>query len=315
LRISFFFCIFVKNQCGGRFKTCPYQNIKPVKKLLFLIVLFSALCGCKKTPITGSRSLTLIPTPMLNSIASASYNDVRKSSQISNHAEWTAMVNNTGRRISQAVEQYLRENKMESRIKDFNWEFILIKDPTVNAWVMPGGKVAFYEGIMPICQTETGVAVVMGHEIAHVVANHGNSRMSWGLVQQLGGVSLAVAMREQPETTQALALTAFGVGSTVFGTLPYSRKNEYEADKLGMVFMAMAGYDPAETPLFWERMMVLSGNKSTSDFLSTHPANKKRIKEAQKNINFAMKYYQPQQESTTTTSQPSGTRPRTTFGR
>jgi predicted Zn-dependent protease len=227
-------------------------------------------------------------------MATTSFNEVRSTSQLSRNTEYTAMIQRTGERISKAVEQWLRDNKMESRIKDFNWEFIVIADPTVNAWVMPGGKVAFYEGIMPICQTEAGVAVVMGHEIAHVVANHGNERMSQGLIQQFGGVAVAVALKDEPETTQALALAAFGVGSTLFGILPYSRKHEYEADKLGTIFMAMAGYDPYEAPLFWERMMARSGNKSTNDFLSTHPANAKRIKELNKVVPEAMKYYKPQ---------------------
>lgn len=235
-----------------------------------------------------------MPTSTLNSMATTSFNEVRSTSQLSRNTEYTAMIQRTGERISKAVEQWLRDNKMESRIKDFNWEFIVIADPTVNAWVMPGGKVAFYEGIMPICQTEAGVAVVMGHEIAHVVANHGNERMSQGLIQQFGGVAVAVALKDEPETTQALALAAFGVGSTLFGILPYSRKHEYEADKLGTIFMAMAGYDPYEAPLFWERMMARSGNKSTNDFLSTHPANAKRIKELNKVVPEAMKYYKPQ---------------------
>jgi predicted Zn-dependent protease len=270
-----------------------------MKKALFFTLLFSILCGCKTVPLTGRKQFTLIPTSMMNSLAASSFKDVRASSTISNNAEQTAMVQRTGVLISKAVEQYLTENKLTSMIKDFNWEFILIADPTVNAWCMPGGRVAFYEGIMPICKTEAGVAVVMGHEIAHAVANHGAERMSQGLIQQLGGAALSVALSEQPETTQALALTAFGVGSNVLGILPYSRKHEYEADRLGTIFMAMAGYDPNEAPAFWERMMALSGNKSASDFLSTHPANVKRIEALKKVVPEAMKYYKPQQGTAT----------------
>jgi predicted Zn-dependent protease len=294
------------NLCRSK-KTIKHINMK---KILTLILLFAILSACKTVPITGRKQFVGIPAPMMNSLSVSAYNDVRASSTISSNAQQTAMVKNSGQRISKAVEEFLRENKMESRIKEFNWEFILIKDPTVNAWCMPGGRIAFYEGIMPICANETGVAVVMAHEIAHAVANHSNERMSWGLVQQLGGLSLAVALSEKPEATQALALTAFGVGSALFGTLPHSRRNEYEADKLGMVFMAMAGYDPAEAAVFWERMMALSGNKSTSDFLSTHPANKKRIAENRKNVPFAMKYYKPHagSSSTTTTQKSRGIR-------
>ena len=280
-----------------------------MKKLIFLTLLFTAVVSCKTVPITGRRQFALVPASMLNTMSATSYQEVRAASQISTHAQWTAMVDNTGRRISQAVETFLRENKMESKIKEFNWEFMLIADPTVNAWCMPGGRIAFYEGIMPICRNEDGVAVVMAHEIAHAVANHSSERMTQGLMQQMGGVALSVALANQPESTQNLALQAFGISTNILGILPYSRKHEYEADKLGMIFMAMAGYDPNEAPLFWERMMALSGNKSTSDFLSTHPANQKRIDENRKNIALAMKYYIPHEGSTL--SAPTGRRART----
>jgi predicted Zn-dependent protease len=158
---------------------------------------------------------------------------------------------------------------------------------------MPGGKVAFYTGIMPICVDEKGVAVVMGHEVAHAIANHGGERMSQGLVQQMGGVAIAVALKDKPSQTQQLAMSAYGAGSTVFGILPYSRLHESEADHLGLIFMAMAGYDPHDAPAFWERMSAMSKNKSNSDFLSTHPSNATRIRDLNKEIPEAMKYYRP----------------------
>jgi predicted Zn-dependent protease len=204
------------------------------------------------------------------------------------------MLQRVGSRIQQAVEDYMASIGRSADLRNFAWEYILIDDPTVNAWAMPGGRIAFYTGILPICLNEAGVAVVMGHEIAHAIANHGAERMSLGLVQQMGGMAIGVAMAEQPEMTQALALTAFGVGSTLFGTLPHSRRNEYEADRLGTIFMAMAGYDPHEAPKFWERMMARSNSSSSSDFLSTHPANSKRINELKRKVvPEAMKYYNP----------------------
>jgi len=265
-----------------------------MKKILLFLLLFSVLYGCKTVPLTGRRQMILVPATTMNSLAATSFQEVQASSRLSADVEQTAMVRRVGERIQKAVEDYLAAHHLSDRLKGFQWEFILIGDPSVNAWCMPGGRVAFYTGILPICENEAGVAVVMGHEIAHAIANHGAERMSQGLLQQMGGIAIGVAMTEQPETTQALALAAFGVGSTVFGTLPYSRKHEYEADRLGMIFMAMAGYDPNEAPRFWERMMALSGDKSSSDFLSTHPANAKRIEELKKRLPEAMNYYRPQ---------------------
>jgi predicted Zn-dependent protease len=264
-----------------------------MKKIIPILILCSVLYSCKTVPLTGRRQFSLVPASTMNSLAATSYKETLASSKISTHEEYTAMVQNTGTRIRKAVEDYLASINKSSLIKDFAWEFVLIDDQTVNAWAMPGGRIAFYEGIMPICETEAGVAVVMGHEIAHAIANHSGERMSQSLLTQMGGMSLAVAMKDKPETTQSLALAAFGAGASVGILLPYSRKHEYEADRLGTIFMAMAGYDPNEAPKFWERMRALSGNKSTSDFLSTHPADEKRIAELQKIIPEAMKYYKP----------------------
>ena len=206
--------------------------------------------------------------------------------------EQTKMVKNVGVRIQQAVETYMAQHNLKDRLNGFQWEFNLLESSTVNAFCMPGGKVAFYTGIMPICKDEIGIAVVMGHEVAHAIANHGGERMSQGLIQQMGGVAVAVALKDKPETTQQLALSAYGVGSNVFGVLPYSRLHETEADKLGLIFMAMAGYDPREAPNFWVRMS--SGKtQSTPEFLSTHPADETRIKGLNDYMTVALKYYKP----------------------
>jgi predicted Zn-dependent protease len=179
---------------------------------------------------------------------------------------------------------------MEKRIKGFEWEFNLVDDKAVNAWAMPGGKIVVYKGILPITKNDTGMAVVMGHEIAHIVAKHGNERMSQQLVVQMGGMALDVAMKEKPEQTRAIFQQAYGVTTQVGVMLPYSRKHEYEADKLGLVFMAMAGYNPESAIKFWEKMMAQGGAKPP-EFLSTHPSDENRIAELKKYLPEAMKYY------------------------
>jgi predicted Zn-dependent protease len=262
------------------------------RNFLILIAAVLLVIGCSRVPITGRKQFTPIPSSQLLSLSFNSYSDVMQQSQLSQDERKTSMVKNAGRNIQQAVEQYLRENNMQNHIEGFEWEFNLLADQTVNAWAMPGGKIAFYEGIMPICQDETGVAVVMGHEIAHAVAQHGNERMTQGLMQQLGGVALAVALREQPQQTQALAMAAFGIGTTVFGILPFSRRHESEADKMGLIFMAMAGYNPEEAPRFWERMeQQAKGAAQPPEFLSTHPSHGRRIRDLNNAMPEAMEHY------------------------
>jgi predicted Zn-dependent protease len=200
------------------------------------------------------------------------------------------MVKKVGNRIKDAVEQYLKENNLSDATEGFQWEFNLLAENTVNAWCMPGGKVAFYEGILPVCQDEAGIAVVMGHEVAHAVAKHGGERMSQALAQQGLGMGLSVLMREQPERTQALAMTAYTGLSTVGAMLPFSRLHESEADELGLKFMALAGYDPAEAPKFWQRMKALSGG-APPEFLSTHPSSDTRVRDLNKLLPDAKKYY------------------------
>ena len=229
---------------------------------------------------------------MLVEMSLTNYNDFLSGHRLSSDSGQTAMVKNSGTRIAEAVESYLREQGLESRLKEFKWEFNLIDEDVPNAWAMPGGKIVFYSGIMPITKDESGVAVVMGHEIAHVVARHGNERMSQQLLLQTGGLALSVALQEKPEQTRNMFLTAYGLGSTVGVSLPYSRAHEIEADQLGLIFMAMAGYDPAEAVSFWERMSNLSGN-SPPEFLSTHPGSESRIREMKNFLPEAARYYKP----------------------
>lgn len=261
-----------------------------VRKVL-IIFLCVYLAGCSTVPVTGRKQLDLVLNSQLLTLSFDGYRQVLKENKLSTNQAETNMVKNAGVRIKGAVEAFMREKKLESELKNFEWEFNLLESPTVNAFCMPGGKVAFYSGIMPLCKDETGVAVVMGHEVAHAIANHGGERMSQGLIQQFGGVAVAVALREKPAETQQLAMAAYGVGSTVLGVLPYSRLHETEADKMGLVFMAMAGYNPEEAPAFWERMAAQSKG-SPPQFLSTHPNHSTRINELKKYMPQAMKYFQ-----------------------
>jgi len=265
-----------------------------MKNVFCLFIVFLTWYGCSSVPVTGRKQLSFIPASEMNSLAATSYKETLSSSKLSTNVEQTNMVKRVGGRISKAVEQYMAEKNMSSAVRGFQWEFNLIDDPQVNAWCMPGGRVAFYTGILPICQNEAGIAVVMGHEIAHAVANHSGERMSQELVVQMGGVALSTALQQKSALTQQIALSVFGVGSQVGAILPYSRLHEFEADKLGVIFMAMAGYDPNDAPRFWERMQALSGGSAPPQFLSTHPSDSKRISELQAAIPEAMKYYKPQ---------------------
>ena len=263
-----------------------------MKKISILFLALFVL-GCATVPVTGRRQLSLVPNSQLLALAAQSYDQVLDESKIIKNTEEAEMVQRVGVNIKNAVQQYMAQNNLSDQLDGFNWEFNLIKEETVNAWCMPGGKVAFYTGIMPICKNDAGVAVVMGHEVAHAIANHGGERMSQGLVQQLGGVALTVALQEQPQLTQQLALSAFGLGSTVGYILPHSRLQESEADEIGLIFMAMAGYDPHEAPEFWKRMQAQEKGARPPEFLSTHPAPETRINALERLVPKAMKYYKP----------------------
>ena len=271
-----------------------------MKQVSVIVAIVSfLLISCAKVPFTGRKQAKLLPESTMNSMSFTQYEEFLKENPPVNNTNQANMVKSVGRKIQQAAEKYYRAEGISKKLEGFAWEFNLVDDPTVNAWCMPGGKVAFYTGIMPICQDEAGVAVVMGHEVAHAIANHGRERMSQGLVQQMGGVALAVAMQDKPEETQALFFAAYAVGTTYGAMLPYSRLHESEADKLGLIFMAMAGYDPHEAPKFWERMASQSGGSQPPEWMSTHPSHESRIQALNDYMPTAMKYYNKQQKPTT----------------
>ena len=260
------------------------------KPLLFLMVgLFAAACAT--VAVTGRKQLSLVSNAEIIPMANQQYQEVLKKGPLSTNQQQTAMIKNVGVRIQKAVEEYMASKGASSELAGFAWEFNLIDDPkTVNAWCMPGGKVAFYTAILPICKDETGVAVVMGHEVAHAIANHGRERMSQGLVQQFGLSTIGAAMGQNPSATQNIFMQAVGMGSNL-GMLKFSRSHESEADHIGLIFMAMAGYDPNAAPAFWERMTQMSGGQEPPEFMSTHPSHETRINDLKGWIPEAMQYY------------------------
>jgi predicted Zn-dependent protease len=267
--------------------------IKKSTTMLKKIVLFSLLLAsvaCSTVPITGRRQLSLVSSAEMQTMSYSAYREVLDTSRVLNNND-AAMVKRVGLRIQRAVETYMAQNNMSDQLAGFAWEFNLIQDNQVNAWCMPGGKVAVYTGILPLTKNETGLAVVMGHEIAHAIAKHGDERMSQGLVAQLGSAAAQVAVSNRSPVAQNVFLSAFGVGAQL-GLLKYGRTQESEADHLGLIFMAMAGYNPQESVPFWERMASQKGGGGAPpEFLSTHPSDATRINDLRKLMPEAMKYY------------------------
>lgn len=264
--------------------------MKRLKLILPLLLVAFVFYYCSTVPITGRSQLNLIPASEINALSFQQYDEFLKQNKLSSDKEALAMVKKVGVNIQRAVEKYFSDNNMSNQLKGYQWEFNLVESDEVNAWCMPGGKVVVYTGILKLTKDEAELAVVMGHEIAHAVAQHGAERMSQGLLQQLGGVALSVALQNEPETTQNLFLAAYGVGTTVGVILPFSRTHESEADRLGLIFMAMAGYNPSAAVDFWTRMSQQGGAKPP-EWLSTHPSDETRIADIKKHLPEAMSYY------------------------
>ena len=259
-----------------------------MRKLIILSFLY--LVACSSVPMTGRKQFVAIPSSQMLELSNDSYTKVLDESTLSTNSYYVTTVRTVGEKLTRAVESYLRQNNLESIIDGYDWQYNVIISDQLNAWCMPGGQIAFYEGILPVCGDEAGIAVVMGHEIAHAVARHGNERMSQQLAIQMSGVALSEALKTQEEETINLAMLAFGVGTQVGIQLPYSRTHESEADELGLYFMAMAGYNPQVAPEFWERMEKLSPERPP-EFLSTHPDPTNRIAELNKLMPKALEYY------------------------
>lgn len=262
--------------------------------------------SCKTVPVTGRKQINLVPDAIITAISLTEYDSVIKYSPTLTQADARAQtVTTVGTRIQHAVETYMQQNNFSKDLKNFKWEYNTIDQATINAWCMPGGKVVVYTGLLPYTQNENALAIVLGHEIAHAIARHGNERLSQGLLINLGGMVLQEALKEKKAETQALFLGLYMVGSNLALALPNSRMQESEADKLGLIFAAMAGYDPAEAIPFWQRMAAANKNK-VPEFLSTHPSDETRIKKLSALIpEIKSKYYHTMAPGVTTTLQPS----------
>lgn len=246
--------------------------------------------SCATVPLTNRSQLSLVSNAELIPLSFQNYKQVLSDGNISTNTEQTAMVKRVGVRIQKAVEDYMEQNGLSSQLDGFDWEFNLLDEDIVNAWCMPGGKVAFYTGILPVCKDETGVAVVMGHEVAHAIANHGRERMSQQMA--LNGILSVGSATTQASENQLddILLQAVGAASPL-GMMKFGRDQESESDHIGLIFMAMAGYNPAAAPKFWERMAAMSGSSQQPEFLSTHPSSTTRIADLNKWQTEAEGYY------------------------
>jgi predicted Zn-dependent protease len=250
--------------------------------VLMLLVQY----GCSTVPITERKRVNIVDDDDILPASFAQYDTFLKENKISSDADKTREIRIVGRNIADAVDRFMRANGMTEEADNYRWEFNLVEDEQMNAWCLPGGKVVFYTGILPVCQNADGIAVVMGHEIAHAFAKHGQERMTTAYGQQLGGVAVALGTSGQSSDTQYLWNTIYGIGSQA-GMLAYSRTHETEADKLGMVFMTMAGYNPEEAVRLWQRMKEQSKGAAPPEFLSTHPSHDTRIQNLQQYLPVA----------------------------
>ncbi len=245
---------------------------------LFLVLTGLFLTSCATVPITGRSQLNIMPNATMLAMSFTEYDKFLQEHKLSNNVAQSRMVKKVGHNIEMAVEKYFKSHGLNAELKNYAWEFNLVENKAINAWCMPGGKVVVYTGIMDIAQDANGLAVVMGHEIAHAIAKHGSERMSQTLMLQLGGAALDAASQSQSPQNRALMLGAYGIGTQVGIMLPFSRSHESEADFLGLVFMTMAGYDPHEAVNFWQRMAAKNAGQKPPEFLSTHPADATRIR-------------------------------------
>ena len=263
-----------------------------MKKTLLLSLTLWLLAGCSLNMVTGRKQLSLVQESELQLMAVNQYNTFLNENKVlspktSNDA---AMVDRVGARIANAITRYYNSEHKSSILEGYNWEFNTIESKEINAWCMPGGKVVVYSGLLPVTRNETALAIVIGHEVAHSIAKHGNERMSQAMVQQLGGTALEVALTQKPQQTRDIFLTSYGIGSQIGAILPWSRQQETEADKFGLIFAAMAGYDPREAIPFWQRMSA-AGSTNTPEFLSTHPSDASRLENLNQFLPESMKYY------------------------
>ncbi|HET7361734.1 MAG TPA: M48 family metallopeptidase [Salinimicrobium sp.] len=246
-----------------------------LRKITIALSIFLVVVSCKTNPFTGEKNLNFVSNSQIFPMAFQQYDQFLAEHNVVTGTPEARMVKNVGQQIAAAAKRYLDANGYQGYLEGYEWEFNLVKDEAVNAWAMPGGKIVFYTGIMPIAQNETGVAAIMAHEVAHALANHGAQRMSAAQLQQLGAVAGGVII-DDPQTQQIFS-TAYGLGTQLGVMLPFSRGHESEADRIGLTLMAIAGYDPAEAADLWRRMQA-QGQAAPPEFLSTHPSTERRIR-------------------------------------
>ncbi|MDR2471040.1 MAG: M48 family metallopeptidase [Treponema sp.] len=242
----------------------------------FVLAAALAVFACATNPYTGKSTLALVDNNTLMASSFTQYRQFLSENTLVKGTPDAAMVERVGSRIRRAAEKWAAASGQSAYLASYQWEYQLVKSGEVNAWCMPGGKIVVYTGILPVTRDETGLAVVLGHEVAHAILNHGQQRVSAGILQEIGAAGVSVIAAKQTRETQALAMTVYGAGSTLFGTLPFSRAHESEADHIGLLLMAIAGYNPGESVEFWGRMASLGGGKQP-EFLSTHPSDTTRI--------------------------------------
>ncbi|HRN97985.1 MAG TPA: M48 family metallopeptidase [Flavobacterium sp.] len=255
------------------------------KNLLVAVSAIMLGVACTtKNPFTGQNNLNFVSNDQLFPSAFAQYRQFLSENKVVTGTADAKRVESVGIKIKNAAEKYLASIGQTDYLKGYAWEYKLVDDKAINAWCMPGGKIVVYTGILPVTEDDAGLTTVMGHEVAHALANHGAQRMSAAQLQQLGAAGVAVATGGQSESTQQIAMQAYGAGSNVLGMLPFSRKHENEADMIGIKLMAIAGYNPDNALLFWQRMSAASGGGAPPEILSTHPSDGTRIANIRKLI-------------------------------
>jgi predicted Zn-dependent protease len=265
------------------------------RRIIITAIAAMSMIACSKNAITGRNQLKLLPESELRSMATTQYQQFLSTNKvISTSSNRDAeMVSRVGGRIVKAVQDYLASKNQSKLIEGYQWEYHLVESKEVNAWCMPGGKIVVYTGLLPYTQNEAALASVMGHEVAHAVLQHGNERMSQQLGAQVVGTGLQVALANKPAETQNAFMTAFGAGAQVGVLLPFSRKHELEADRFGLIWAAMGGYNPREAIALWERMEKAGGGQRPPEILSTHPSEGRRIEQLNQYMDEALKYYKP----------------------
>lgn len=265
-----------------------------MKTLLIALSCVTVMASCTKNAITGRNQLALLSEAELQSMAAQEYRQFLSQSQVvsSTNNKDAEMVRRVGQRITSAITNYYTKQGLAGELEGFNWEYNLVNDPAVNAWCMPGGKIVVYTGLLPVTRNEAALAVVIGHEVTHAIAKHGNERMSQAMVAQGIGVAGGI-LTQGNERVNSIFNSVYGPGASIGVLLPNSRKQELEADRFGLIFTAMAGYNPQEAIPLWQRMEQMSNGQKPPEFLSTHPTEANRIEQLKKFMPEAMKYYKP----------------------